>query len=192
MAFAPLGQIEVVDPSTVTLSGYATITGVEFAYADPYQQRVRMMRFEPGAFANWLKRNDGAPLPVHWQHGLDKFQIAETTDVHEDARGLSYTARPIATSQGIDACTAMAGRERTAASLVFDFGNPIEDRFGVEHIVDVVRVAELGPSSSGVNPHAFSKLTERSDSSEEPEASTDTSAALAAEIYRALAHLRSI
>jgi len=198
MAFAPIGEIEVVDPSTVVLSGYATITGVQFTYFDPYEFRLRRMQFDRGAFTNWLDRNNGAPLPVHWSHGLDNFQIAETTDLVEDDRGLRFESTPIASSVGIDALTVIAGRRRTGASLVFDFGDTVEDSDGVEHIVDVVDVIELGPTPRGVNPHAFAVLIDRAAEENQPapateaQISTDTGAALAAEIYRAIAHIRSL
>lgn len=197
MAFAPMGSIEVVDPSTVTLSGYATISGVKFSYLDPYQMRVRQMQFDRGAFSGWLARNAGAPLPVHWRHGLENFQIAETTELEEDDKGLRFSAAPMATSEGINALTAMAGRARTGASLIFDFGDTTEDRFGVEHIVDVRDVFEVGPTPNGVNPHAFSRLSERGEEVTEPETESEPApaapgAALAAEIYRALAHIRSL
>lgn len=195
MAYAPMGQIEVVDPSTVTLSGYATISGVQFSYFDPYQMKVRRMQFDRGAFTGWLERNAGAPLDVHWRHGVDNYQIGETTELAEDDRGLRFSAKPIATSEGVNALTAMAGRSRTGASLIFDFGDPVKDRNGVEHIVDVQDVFEVGPTPTGVNPHAFARLSERGaeESTEEVQpAPAAHDAALAAEIYRALAQIRSI
>jgi HK97 family phage prohead protease len=196
MALAPKGQIQVVDPSTVTLSGYATITGVPFSYFDPYERRTRRLQFDRGAFRGWLRENAGQPLPVHWRHGVDNFPIADTTQIREDDRGLFYSATPINTSEAVDALTYMASRKRTGASLILDFGDT-KERHGIEHITKVEWVAEIGPSPMGANPYAFTQMSERAESEQPPEPAAapvadSQQAAMAAMIYRAMAHLRRL
>lgn len=194
MALAPIGQIQVVDPSTVRLSGYATITGVPFSYVDPYQGRRRTLQFDRGAFDAWLSDNGGDVLPIYWSHRSDRYQIGETTHVSEDAQGLRFEGDAIATSDAIDALTTMARRRHTGASLHLDFEPPKKDRYGVEHIAHVTDVYELGPTPVGANPAAYAVMIERdaeTNSNPEPAAvSVATDAAIAATIYRAAARLR--
>jgi HK97 family phage prohead protease len=196
MAYAPRGQIQVVDPSTVRLQGYATITCVPFSYYDPFQAKSRKLVFVPGAFSRWLAARGGAPLPIHWSHRTESFQIGETTLIAEDDQGLRFEGNAIATNEAIDALTVMAGRRRTGASLYLDWSEPRKDRSGLEHIEQVNDVFEIGPTPIGANPAAYTVMVERTAGAESiPEpaaASIATDAAMAATIYRAAARLRRI
>ncbi len=196
MGFAPRGQIQVVDPSTVRRSGYATISGVPFNYLERQPSgsiKARRLVFEPGAFADWLRANSGQPLPIYWSHRDESHQIGETTTLIEDSQGLRYDGDAIATTEAIEALTAMAGRSRTGASLHVDFEDPTKDRAGLEHIELVRNVWEVGPCPVGANPAAYTIMTERADAAQEtqqPEpAAAATDAAIAATIYRAAARL---
>ncbi len=191
MAMKPRGEIEVVDPNTVTVRGYAAITGVEFNYFDPREWRDRRMIVDPGAFATVLARLDG-PLPMHWTHDIFNLQLGETEHLFEDDTGLFFSGTPFATDAVIDQLTVMAGRAHTGASFIFEFGEVAEDDSGLEHILSFSDLFEVGPTPIGANPDAFAELIERDAGAEEkPEpAAAASNAALAAEIYRARALIR--
>ena len=194
MAMKPRGEIEVIDPNTVMVQGYAAVTGVEFDYFDPREWRQRRMVIDPGAFATVLARLK-SPVPMHWSHDLFNLQLGEIAreSLAEDDTGLTFSGVPFATRAVIDQLTVMAGRERTGASFVFEFGEVAEDDDGVDHIMSFSDLFEVGPTPIGANPLAFAELVERSEGEEiaEPEpvaASCDV--ALAAAIHRARAQIR--
>lgn len=169
----PRGEIEVVDPNQAALRGYAAITGNEFSYFDPYEWRERRMVVDQGAFKSVLERQGGAPLPVYWSHGVLELQLGETLELHEDDKGLFFSALPFATNAVIDQLTVMYGRSRTGASMLFEFGEVAEDDSGLEHIKSFNDLVEVGPTPVGANPAAFAEVIERTEL-EAQEQDTDT------------------
>jgi len=209
MALAPLSQIEVVDPNTVKLRGYAAIFGNEFTWFDDREWRLRKFVVEPGSFASVLERQGGEPLDVYWWHQTFKLQLGQTSVLEQDNVGLYFEAPIFATTEAIDIATVIAGRFRTGASFQFDFGEITEDDDGVEHLHSFSEIYELGPAPKGANPKAYAELVELDDESEtqpeepepaeepEPEPITDESdeaeeAALAATMWAAVARLRGV
>lgn len=193
----PLEQILFVDPSTVRIAGYASVSGVPFKFVDLWEMRIRDMVVDRGAFKNWLSHNGNNPIPIHWAHETFKFQIGETERIYEDKHGLAFEGRAVVNTGAVDALTTMAGRSKVGASLILDFGETVTDKKGLEHIVDVADVWEMGPCPQGVNPAAYATLVEVS--SEEAAAPAPAmadvdreGAAMAAEIYRTIARLRRI
>jgi len=199
MALKPRAQIEVVDPSTVKLQGYAAITGNEFEYFDPFEWKKRRMMIDPGAFASVLARQAGQQMPVYWSHNVWSLQLGEASELHEDDRGLYFEGIPFATDETIDILTVMDGRARTGASMLFDFGEIAEDDDGVEHMLSFSAIYEVGPCPEGANPEAYAELVERAadeGAAAEPEPAaapaidSNPEVALAAAIHRATARLR--
>jgi HK97 family phage prohead protease len=193
MVMVPIGQIERVDPSRVMMRGHAAVTGNEFTYFDPFKWTERRMVIDPGAFASVLDRLPG-PLPIHWRHRTGDLQLGETTELREDSRGLYFeSSRLFAHTESVDILTVMHGRERTGASILFEFGEVAEDDDGLEHILSFSKLHEIGPSPQGVNPLAYAELVELdSEAKPEPAVAPDSDAAMAAEAYRALAQIRSL
>lgn len=201
MALAPIGQIEVVDPSTVMMRGHAAVTGNEFSYFDPWSWKERLMVIDPGAFASVLSRL-GGPLPIHWRHRTIDLQLGETTELREDSTGLYFESdRLFAHTEAIDILTVIDGRQRTGASILFEFGEIAEDDSGVEHILSFSSLHEVGPSPEGANPAAYAELVELAtpavERAPEPAAQAQavdavSGAAMASEIYRALAQIRRL
>lgn len=199
MAFAQVGQIEVVDPSTVMMRGYAAITGNEFEYFDPWQWKRRRMTIDPGAFSSVLGRLGDTPLPIHWRHRTCNLQLGETTELGEDDTGLFFGCDKLFThSEAVDIITTIDGRSHTGASILFEFGEVAEDDDGLEHVLSFSNLFEVGPSPEGANPQAYTELvelpsSEQAESEPEPAAASidiSTDAAMAATIYRAAAQLR--
>lgn len=198
-------ELEVVDPASVKLRGYAGVFNNVFTYVDPFGF-THKMRILPGAFAGVLSRMS-EPMPLVWYHQSERVQFGETTELTEDRIGLRFEGVPFATTEAVDLITAMHGKEsrRFGASFAFDWGEVAEpDDDGIEDIRTFSAVHELGPAPRGVNPLAFAELVPRDaealaidDETEEPaepaaiEPADEEQAALAAEWYRAAALLRS-
>ena len=193
MAYTPRSQIEVVDPGTVKLRGYAAVTGVEFAYLDPYEERLRHMMFKPGAFSGVLRSLKGAPVEIHWRHETSRYQLGQTTKLVEDERGLYFEAVPFASTDAIDALATMDQRARTGASVGVAFGKIVRDRAsGLERIDTVAALAEISATPVGVIRQAYTEIVDAGEAEAAPALQSFTAARVAAEINRAAAQIRRI
>lgn len=201
MAFAPQSQIEVIDPSTVKLRGYAAIFGNEFKYFDWREWKVRTFRIPQGAFSSVLERLAGQPLDVYWCHQTCYLQLGQTQVLKQDDVGLYYESEPFTTSKVIDTLGVIDGRDKTGASFSFEFGEiaPAADDDEVEELLSFSEIYELGPCPCGCNPRAYTEMVER-DAEEEPAATpepineepepAESDAELAASTWALVAHLR--
>jgi HK97 family phage prohead protease len=195
-------ELEVVDPASVKLRGYAAVFGNVFSQGFWIKHRYKVM---PGAFTGVLERLD-EPLPVFWSHQQERLQIGETTELKQDSKGLYFEANPFNTEDSLDVLAVMNSKEsqRVQASFAFDFGEVIEDDEGIEEIHSFSRLYELGPTTWGANPLAFAELVPRDaealaidDETEKPaepaaiEPADEEQAALAADWWQAVAMLRS-
>lgn len=206
------GDLQVIDPASVLLRGYAAVFGNVFKQENFWStHRYRVM---PGAFKGVLERMNGEPLPGFFSHLYhDRPQIAETTVLREDSRGLYFEAQTFATAEALDVLTVIDGRasKRIGASFSFDFGEIIETDDGIEEIFSFTEIHELGPTTWGANPLAYAEIVPREAAAEDTEPAEEaaapveaaaaagdiTSAAVAAlsldaAAWRATAQLRSI
>lgn len=169
MAFKPISQVEVVDPSTVTIKGYAAVYGNEFKYFDPWTWNERRFIVEPGAFDSALERLGDRKLDVYWSHEMHRVQLGHANILRSDSVGLYFECHPYPTLEAVEKLTVMDGRLETGASVQFEFGEIAEDDDGVEHLLSFNALYEVGPCPEGANPMAWAKLVERGSAEEEIE-----------------------
>jgi len=202
MSLTRLADIEVVDPSTVQLRGYAAVTGNKFTQHGVFESTSYII--EPGAFEAVLGRLDG-PLEIFWSHdthalsGAQKIQVGQTIELREDDHGLYYEGELFNSQATAEMLTAIHGRGRIGASFGFDFGEREEDDDGVIHLLSFSKLHELGPTTWGANPRAYSEIVELASSEKKPELASAPVADIqpvggqdwSAALWRATAELRS-
>jgi HK97 family phage prohead protease len=158
--FIKRAELQVVDPESVKLRGYAAVFNNVFSQGFWIKHRYMVM---PGAFTEVLERIK-EPLPVFWSHQSERLQIGETTELREDDYGLYYEATPFATQDSLDVLAVINGRQdqRIQASFAFDFGEIIEDEdTGIEEIHSFAKLHEVGPTTWGANPLAYTEIVPR-------------------------------
>ena len=171
-----------MDPASVIVRGYASVSGNVFFKMDQYGDRI-FFTIDPGAFSAVLGRLDGAPLPMNFAHALDNLsppnhlQFGQSTQLTEDATGLYFEAEPFATQEGIDTVTVMAGVGRIGASFSFDPGETTVEPNGLIRIHSFSELHEFGPATFGANPAAYAELAPRAAAGEQAEPNTEPAAA---------------
>lgn len=203
MARVLRSQIEVIDPNTVKLRGYAAIFGNTFKYFDWREWKVRTLRIVQGAFTSVLERLGDEPLDTYWKHHTCCLQLGQTSVLRQDDVGLYYESPVFATREAIDTLTVIDGRGRTGGSFSFEFGEvaPVDGEDGVEELLSFSELYELGPCPVGANPLAYTQIVDLDSEEDEEPASVpepineepepaESDAELAAATWALVAHLR--
>jgi HK97 family phage prohead protease len=143
-------DVPVVDPTVYGMRGYATLYNVPVNY-------FWKIWLETGAFADVIART-GQRIPVTWSHNFEVVSIGQTRVLKSDDVGVWFEAPMAPTRAASEALGAVALYGRHDASISFDPGERFDSEDGMEHIVSVSSLAELGPTTSGACPGAYTEV----------------------------------